>query len=183
MKLKVAVLPFLILSSLPCFTQTFMILATEIRDGEQLSRPFASQEGMIEGMFDSGFVSFDTGLYAPEVDWAAMDFQEPLSIARQGLARYLLAAEVRSLTEPRDLSSVKNYTGESPVQGLEKIETSVRYYLFGPRGSAPISEAEAAFDNESPETLELTYTEFLHYVGRNIAVLGIELMRRIEEQP
>lgn len=183
MKLKAVVLPLLILFSLPCFAQTFMIVATEIRDGEQLSLPFASQEGMIEGMFDSGFVSFDTGLYVPAVDWGAMDFQEPLTIARQGLARYLLAAEVRSITEPRDLNSVKSYTGESPVQGLLKFETSVRYYLFDLRGSAPIGEGEVTFDNESPEALELTYSEFLHSVGRDIAVLGIDLMRKIAEQP
>ena len=111
MKLRGVVLLFLILSSLGCFAQTFMILATEIRDGEELSRPFASQEGMIEGMFDLGFVSFDTGLYAPEVDWGAMDFQEALDIARQGLARYLLAAEVRSITESRNLAKAQKKIG------------------------------------------------------------------------
>ena len=115
MRLKIVPLLFLTLCSLPCFAQTFMIVATEIRDGEQLSRPFPSQEGMIEGMFDSGFVSFDTGLYAPEVDWREMDFREPLEIARQGLARYLLAAEVRSITEPRDPKTLPPDTGESPA--------------------------------------------------------------------
>ena len=181
MKLKAVVLPFLILSSFSCFGQTFMIVATEVRDGEQLSRPFASQEGMIEGMFDSGFVSFDTGLYAPDVDWGALDFQEPLEIARQGLARFLLAAEVRSITEPRDPKDLPRDTGESPAQGLLKIKTSVRFYLFDVRIAAPLGTGEIFFDNESPETMELTYTEFLHSVGRDIAARGIDLMRKTAE--
>jgi hypothetical protein len=136
---------------------------------------------MIEGMFDSGFVSFDTGLYAPAVDWEALDFREPLEIAREGLAQYLLAAEVRSNTEPRDMASVKSYAGESPVQGLIKIETSVRYYLLDVRTAAVLGKGQSFFDNESPETLELTYSEFLHTVGRDIAGRGIELMRRAAE--
>ena len=178
MKLKNLLPLTLLLCSAACFAQTFMIVATEIRDGEQLSRPFPSQEGIIEGMFDSGFVSFDTGLYAPAVDWESMDFSEPLTIARQGLAQYLLAAEVRSATEARDLSTVKNYTGESPAQGLLKIQTSVRYWLFDVRSTTLIGRGAGSFDNESPETLELTYSEFLHWVGRNIAGLGIDLMRK-----
>ena len=183
MRFKTVVLLILLLCSLPCFAQTFMIVAVEIRDGEQLNRPFPSQEGMIEGMFDLGFVSFDTGLYAPELDWGAMDFQEPLDIARQGLAQYLLVAEVRSTTEARDLSTVKSYTGESPVQGLVKIKTSVRYYLFDLRSTAPIGGGEAAFDNESAETLELTYSEFLHTVGRDVAKLGRDLLNKTKETP
>jgi hypothetical protein len=182
MKLK-AVLPLiLILSSAACFAQTFMIVATEIRDGEELSRPFPSQEGMIEGMFDLGFVSFDTGLYAPVVDWESLDFSEPLFIARQGLAQYLLTAEVRSTTEARDLSNVKKYTGESPAQGLLKIQTSVRYYLYDVRSPTPIGQGVRSFDNEGPETLELTYSEFLHGVGRDIAGLAVDLMRKTAEK-
>jgi hypothetical protein len=178
MRLKTVLLLFLLLSSLPCFAQTFMVVATEIRDGEEIGRPFPSQEGMIEGMFDSGFVSFDTGLYAPEVDWQGMDFQEPLDIARQGLARYLLAAEVRSTTEPRDPKTLPPDTGESPAQNMLKIETSVRYYLFDVRNPAPIGRGEVIFDNDSTETLELTYKEFLHTVGRDVAKLGIGLMKK-----
>jgi hypothetical protein len=183
MKLKVVLLPLLILSSFACFAQTFMVVATEIRNGEQLSRPFASQEGMIEGLFDLGFVSFDTGPYAPAVDWGAMDFREPLAIARQGLARYLLAAEVRSISGPRDPDAEQSDTGESPAQGLLKIETSVRCYLFDVRNGAPLGEREIFLDNESPETLELTYTEVLHSVGRNIAGRGVELMRNAAIKP
>jgi hypothetical protein len=183
MKLKAVVPALLMLSSVTCFSQTFMIVATEVRDGEQLSRPFASQEGMIEGMFDLGFVSFDTGLYEPAVDWGEMDFREPLDIARQGWAQYLLAAEVRSNTEPRDMNSVKSYTGESPVQGLLKIETSVRYYLFDVSNATVLGKGQMFFDNESPEALELTYTEFLHSVGLDIAGRGVDLMRNTAEKP
>jgi hypothetical protein len=182
MKLKAVLLLFLFLSA-ACFAQTFMIVATEIRDGEELSRPFPSQEGMIEGMFDSGFVSFDTGLYAPAVDWESLDFSEPLTIARQGLAQFMLAAEVRSTTEERDLSTMKNHTGESPAQDLLKIQTSVLYYLYDVRAKKPIGQGMRRFDNESPETMELTYGEFLHRVGQDIAVLGIDLMKKATGKP
>ena len=106
-----------------------------------------------------------------------MDFQEPLAIARQGLAQYLLAAEVRSSTEPREPTTVQRDGGESNVQGLAKIETSVLYYLFDVRNASPLGRGEMFFDNDSPESLELTYTQFLHSVGRDIAQRGIELMR------
>jgi hypothetical protein len=169
-----------LLTSLPVFAQTFMIVASEVRNGEALTRPFASQEGMIEGMFDLGFVSFDTGPYAPAVDWGTLDFAEPLVIARQGLARYLLAAEVRSITEPRDPKTLPPDTGESPAQGLLKIETSVEYHLFDVRSKTSMGRGEAFFDNDSPETLELTYGEFLLSVGREIARRGVELMEQAE---
>jgi hypothetical protein len=178
MKLKILSLLLAILQSAACFAQTFMIVATETRDGELLSRPFASQEGMIEGMFDAGFVSFDTGLYAPRVDWKTMDFLEPLNIARQGLAGYLLAAAVRSTTAPRDPKTLPPDIGESPAQRLLEIDVTVRYYLFDVRTSALLGEEEDLFDNDSPDALELTYTEFLHSVGRRVAGLGVELMRK-----
>jgi hypothetical protein len=178
MKLKILSLLFAILSSAACSSQTFMIVATETRDEQLLSRPFASQEGMIEGMFDAGFVSFDTGLYAPRVDWETMDFLEPLTIARQGLARYLLAAAVRSATKPRDPKTLPPDTGESPAQRLLEIEVTVRYYLFDVRTSALLGKGEGLFDNDSPDALELTYTEFLYSVGRDIAGRGVELMRK-----
>jgi len=41
------VLLFFLVFSLLCFGETFLIVVKEIRDGEELSRPFASQEGMI----------------------------------------------------------------------------------------------------------------------------------------
>jgi hypothetical protein len=128
-------------------------------------------------------VSFDTGLYAPAVDWGSLDFSEPLSIARQGLAQFLLAAEVRSTTEARDLSKMKNHTGESSAQDLLKIQTTVRYYLYDVRSKKPIGRGTQRFDNESPETLELTYGEFLHGVGQDIAVLGVDLMKKATARP
>lgn len=178
MKLKALVLLILILASYACFGQTFMIVAIEILDGEELRRPFASQEGMIEGMFDSGFVSFDTGLYAPAVDWADLDFREPLHIARQGLAQYLLAAEVRSISERRDLPAHQNGDSESRPEPALKIETFVRYYLFDATTAAVLGEGEFVMDNESPEMQHLTYTQFLHATGREITARGIDLMKQ-----
>jgi hypothetical protein len=183
MQRKLIALPILILSSVACFAQTFMVVATEIRDGEELLRPFASQEGMIEGMFDLGFVSFDTGPYAPAVDWQSLDFREPLDIARQGLAQFLLTAEVRSVTAPRDPRSLPPDIGESSAPGLLAIETTVRYHLFDVRSSRPLGEGELLLTNDSPDTLELTYAEFLHRVGRQIAGRGAALMERSAGPP
>jgi len=168
-RIAALVLLFFLLCSILCFGQTFLIVVQEIRDGEELSRPFAGQEGMIAAMFDLGFVSFDTGLYAPLVDWEAKEFQEPLDIARQGLAQYILAAEIRSTTEKRNL-------------GLEpelKIDTSVHYYLLGVEAAGILAEGEMVLDNRSPEKQQFTYWQFLFSVGQDVAAQGIELLKRI----
>jgi hypothetical protein len=164
--------------SATCFGQTFMIVATEIRDGEELQRPFASQEGMIEQMFDSGFVSFDTGLYEPAVDWRAGEFEEPLAIARQGLAQYLLAAEVVSETEPRFPADKQSGTQESGREPVLKIITKVQFYLLDVRSQTLIGRGELVADNESPEKQQLTYFEFLYTVGRAITERGIECLKK-----
>jgi len=174
-----AVLLFFVLGSVLCFGQTFLIVAKETRDGEELSRPFAGQEGMIAAMFDLGFVSFDTGLYAPSVDWEAKEFQEPLDIARQGLAQYILAAEIRSTTEKRDPGlepGSASATGPGPEL---KIDTSVHYYLLGVEAGGILAEAEMVLDNRSPEKRRFTYRQFLFSVGQAIAVRGIEALKRI----
>jgi hypothetical protein len=164
-RIAALVLLFFLLCSILCFGQTFLIVVKEIRDGEELSRPFASQEGMIAAMFDLGFVSFDTGLYAPSVDWEAREFQEPLDIARQGLAQYILAAEVRSITEKRNL--------EPELQ----IDTSVHYYLLGVEAAGILAEGEMVLDNRSPEKQQFTYWQFLFSVGQDVAAQGIELLK------
>ena len=112
------------------------------------------------------------------LNWTALDFQEPLDIARQGYAQYLLAAEVRSITESRDLTEQGSGNAEKPPKPLLKIVTSVRYYLFDLREEAAIGEGEIVFNNESPESLPLTYSEFLYSVGRDIAARGVDLMKR-----
>ena len=59
----------------------------------------------------------------------------------------------------------------------------MRYYLFDVGNTTPLGKGEIFFNNESPETLELTYTEFLYSVGRDIAGRGVDLMRKITEKP
>ena len=78
---------------------------------------------------------------------------------------------------------MKDYTGESPAQDLLKIQTSARYYLYDVRSKKPVGQGTGSFENESPETLELTYGEFLHGVGRDIAVMGIDLMKKTAGKP
>jgi hypothetical protein len=170
---------FFLLCSFLGFGQTFLIVVKEIRDGEELSRPFASQEGMIAAMFDLGFVSFDTGLYAPSVDWEAEEFQEPFDIARQGLAQYILAAEVQSVTEKRNLGPASGDASATDLEPELKIDTSVHYYLLGVEAAGVLGEGEMVLDNRSPEKQQLTYWQFLFAVGRDVAARGIELLKRI----
>ena len=182
MKFRTIVLLVLTLSAPAGYGDTFMILAREIRDGEELPRPFASQEGMIEGMFDLGYVSFDTGLYAPAVDWETLDLQEPLDIARRGLARYLLAAEVRSITEPGNRSAPESgayrESGESREiqEPVLKIRVAVRFHVFDVRSSLCLGEGEFVMNNDGADEAALTYFEFLHSAGREVAARGIELI-------
>jgi hypothetical protein len=173
------VLLFSILVCLPCFGETFLVMVREIRDGEELARPFASQEGMLEAMFDLGFVSFDTGLYAPAVDWAAMDFQEPLTIAREGRAQYVLAAEVCSTTEKRDLQSEADGAADGDLKPRLVIDTSVHYYLFAVDPATVLGEGELVLDNRAAEKQHLSYFEFLYWVGRVVAARGIDLLNGI----
>jgi hypothetical protein len=183
MRFKAIALLVLSLTAPASFSQTFMIVAREIRDGEELRRPFASQEGMIEGMFDLGYVSFDTGLYAPAVDWRILDFQEPLDIARRGLAQYLLAAEVRSLTEPRNQGAPESGTQRDQREPALKIQVSVHDHLFDVRASLLLGEGEIVSNNEGAEKAGLTYPEFLHSVGREVAARGIDLMMTAAGKP
>jgi hypothetical protein len=178
-RIAAPVLLFFLLCSFSCFGQTFLIVVKEIRDGEELSRPFASQEGMIAAMFDLGFVSFDTGLYAPSVDWEAEEFQEPFDIARQGLAQYILAAEVQSVTEKRNLGPESGDASATDLEPELKIDTSVHYYLLGVEAAGVLGEGEMVLDNRSPEKQQLTYWQFLFAVGRDVAARGIELLKRI----
>ncbi len=178
---RIAALMLLIFLLCPflCFGQTFLIVVKEIRDGEELSRPFASQEGIIAAMFDLGFVSFDTGLYAPSVDWEAKEFQEPLNIARQGLAQYIFAAELRSITEKRNLSPGADNVSETDLEPELKIDTFVHYYLLGVEAAGILGEGEMVFDNRSPEKQQFTYWQFLFSVGQEVAAQGIELLKRV----
>ena len=188
MKFRAIVLLVLTLSAPAGFGDTFMIVAREIRDGEELPRPFASQEGMIEGMFDLGYVSFDTGLYAPAVDWETLDLQEPLEIARRGLAQYLLAAEVHAITEPGNQGATESGaspgSGESRASGESRelqepalrIRVTVRYHVFDVRSSLCLGEGEFVMDNDGADEAALTYLEFLHSAGRTAAARSIELV-------
>lgn len=176
-RINALVLLFFLLFSILCFGQTFLIVVKEIRDGEELSRPSAGQEGMIAAMFDLGFVSFDTGLYAPSVDWEAKEFQEPLDIARQGLAQYILAAEVRSITEKRNLGPESGNVSATDLEPELKIDTSVHYYLLGVEAAGILAEGEMVLDNRSPEKQQFTYWQFLFSVGQDVAAQGIELLK------
>jgi hypothetical protein len=174
---KAILLCLLIIVSASCRGETFFIVVSEIRDGEELKRPSPSQEGIIEAMFDLGFVSFDSGHYRPAADWTTMDFREPLAIARQGLAQFILAAEVRSVTRQREPGAAQQDSGRRDSDPPLAIDTSVRYCLFEVSGAALLAEEEMELDNSSKQARELSYSEFLHSVGREIAVRCIRRLK------
>lgn len=79
--------------------QTVLIVTLETRDGELVSRPYASQEGFMSAMFDFGYISFDTGPYEPAVDWENEQYRELLDIAADGLADFVAVARIDSRVE------------------------------------------------------------------------------------
>ena len=76
--------------------QTILIVTRESLDGQVAARPPRSQEGFMSAMFDFGYVSFDTGPYEPQVDWEGRCYDEPLSIAAEGLADCVVVARIDS---------------------------------------------------------------------------------------
>lgn len=160
------------------FTETFLVVVRETRNGEIQSFPFPSQEGLMSGLFDLGYISFDTGHYLPTVDWEVMDFEEPLEIARLGLAEYLIAAQIGSQTEI--LTPPAGETGDSadPPEALLDIETSVRFYLLDVRSASLIDRGDLLLDNRGRQDGEGTYGGFLFGVGERIAREVLRLLER-----
>ncbi len=171
---RIPAITVLLFCSVVCSGETFLVITEEIRDGEDQSRPYSSQEGIISAMFDRGYISFDTGMYSPALDWHTEDFQESLAIARQGLADFLVAAQVHSLTEVIGGSEDSAASAADPVLG---IQTTVHYYLFTVDSAELLGQGEITLDNSDAETQEYRYDQFLFFVGENIAS---EILRALD---
>lgn len=159
----------LLLSTTPGHGQTFFVVVEETRDGEQLQRPSPSQEGILSGLYDLGYVSFDSGHYRPAVDWERQDFREPLAIAASGLARYVIGAEVKSQTQARTVAAGNAKSEEGKSAPALAIATSVRYYLLDADSGVLIGRGAFQRDNSGEKDREHTYRQFLHLIGEAIA--------------
>jgi hypothetical protein len=153
-------------SAVPAQGDTFMVVVEEFRNGEAVEIPLPSQEGLMSAMFDLGHVTFETGEYHPEMDWDRLDFAEPLSLAREGLGRYLAAVRVFAEERPRTREGVFG-ADRNPVEGVE-ITVEASYLLFDARSSRLLGRGTLASSSSESER-DLRYDEFLFAVGEKIA--------------
>jgi hypothetical protein len=162
-KAALTLLAFLALEAAQARAETFMLLVEELRDGSSAAQPLASEEGLMARMFELGHVTFDSGPYAPEVDWGRLEFQEPLSLAREGRAHYLAAIRVQAQT----LGRVPAADGP-PGRTLEQLQAQARYYLWNAQSDTLLMQGECALDNRGREQ-ELPYETLLFQVGDLVA--------------
>jgi hypothetical protein len=143
--------------------ETFMLLVEELHDGSAAAQPLASTEGLMARMFELGHVTFDSGPYVPEVDWGRLEFQEPLSLAREGRAHYLAAIRVKAQT----LGSVPDPEGPSGRM-LAQLQARALYYLWNAQDGTLLAQGEYTLDNRGREQ-ELPYQILLFQVGDMVA--------------
>jgi hypothetical protein len=147
---------------------TILVVVEEFRDGEPLEQPLASQEGLMSGMFDLGHITFETGLYRPQMNWDDLDFAEPLRLAREGLARYLAVAQVfADLLPPSDSAS-------SLPAGVE-ITVRANYMLFDAGSGRLIGRGDLSGSSTAGER-DLRYDQFLFMTGERLARRITELL-------
>ena len=171
---KAALLPLLALllpSSLPTAVEaeTYMLLVEEHRDGQARAAPLPSLEGLMAGMFELGHVTFDTGPYHPEADWARQRFTEPLSIAREGGAHYLGTVWVESRSLP----------AEDAAQGTapSAFQATAACSLWRAGTGLLLGRGELVLDNRGRER-ELPLESLLFRVGELAAQELTRLARR-----
>jgi hypothetical protein len=80
----------------PCAGESFLLVGEETVDGIRQPRPLASAEGIMSAVFEDGQIIFDTGALEVAVDWEARGFSEPLALAVQGRADFVMAAVIDS---------------------------------------------------------------------------------------
>jgi hypothetical protein len=171
-KAVLTLLALLALGAAQARAETFMLLVEELRDGNAAAQPLASEEGLMARMFELGHVTFDSGPYVPTVDWASLEFQEPLSLAREGRAHYLAAIRVQAQT----LGSVPAADGP-PGRTLDQLQAQAQYYLWNAQSDTLLSQGECALDNRGREQ-ELPYETLLFQVGDMVARELVKLSRK-----
>jgi hypothetical protein len=164
-----------LLLSAPLFGETFLVVVEEFRGGEALEPPLASQEGLMSAMFDLGHITFETGMYRPEMSWNGLQFSEPMRLAREGSARYLAVvrvfAEIYPLVERSEDPGGNAPTGE----GLE-IESQAEYLLFDAESSRLLGRGEVTASSVGEQRI-LSYEELLFQTGETVARELSELCR------
>ena len=141
--------------TLPIYGETFLVIAEEIRNGEACPQPLPSKEGLMTALFDQGHIIFDTGAYTVRVDWDYLGFSEPLTIAREGGARFLMATLIES--------QLQKQSGESA-----RIGSSAHYFLLDVNSSTLIGTGKLFMDNNGQEE-ELNYDAMLFSLGEKLA--------------
>jgi len=150
-------LPLLVLLAALAPAETVMLLVDERLDGEPAARPLASLEGLMAGMFEAGFVTFDPGPYQPEADWERQQFAEPLELARDGAAHYLATVRVESRT-------LEGGEAHPPA-----VYRALAAFCLWQTGSGQLlGRGELALDNQERER-EVTYQALLFETGERVA--------------
>jgi hypothetical protein len=153
----------LVLGASGARAKTFMLLVEELHDGSAAGQPLASEEGVMARMFELGQVTFDSGPYVPEADWAQLQFQEPLELAREGLAHYLAAIRVQAQT----VGSVPAADGP-PGRTFAQVRAQAQYYLYDAQSGALLQSGQSWLDNLGREQ-ELPFETLLFQLGELVA--------------
>ena len=148
------------------FGDTFLIVTEEFRNGDYIEAPTPSQEGVMSAMFDLGHITFETGMYRPEMEWDRLAFAEPMLIARQGGARFLAAVRVFAEVAPR--RDGPDQSADAPPFGGREITSRAEYLLFDAETSLLLGRGELTASNLSGERA-LSYDELLFKTGEGVA--------------
>ena len=138
---------------------TFLLVTEELSNGDEQSAPFPAREGLMSFIFDQGHIIFDIGALEVVVNWDELGFQEPLRLAREGLARFVIAARIRS-----QLSSEE----QPPL-----IDSEASFFLLDADSSKLIGSGSISLNNHGREE-ELSYSDLLYALGEKI---GSELLK------
>jgi hypothetical protein len=144
----------------PCSGESFLLVGEERVDGIRQPLPLASTEGIMATVFESGQIIFDTGTLDVDVDWDARGFTEPLALAVEGRADFVMAAEIRSRLIAEDA-------------GQKSFASRARYYLLDVAGSNLTGSGELELSNQGREE-EMPYQELQYQLGKEI---GLRLLR------
>jgi len=90
----------LLLSATAGFPETILVYVEQYTNGTPGPAPAAACAGILDGLFETGHIVFDTGKeLVPDVDWATGGSKRLLSIAIEGGARLIVTARVESTVE------------------------------------------------------------------------------------
>jgi len=166
MKLIIRRAPLLLLGLavlVPCAGESFLLVGEETVDGIRQTRPLASIEGIMAVVFESGQIIFDTGALEVAVDWQTRNFSEPLALAVEGRADYVMAARVDS-----------RLIAESDES--RSFSSRARYFLLDADAGMLKGSGELELSNLGQE-IEMPYPELQYQLGTAVAHELLRLWR------